>query len=164
MQIENLLKRRKKKPQCAPWGTITAVYLNSLLYHSKRDGIHDTLTANGSLDDIQYANTGCIFWHGRPENRGLPVGWVSIKKNLWCGGTRLAEITGSTWLVNRERVSVTEKKEWLMSQIAVWASSFISIKWLWYLSTPTQMCQEQFVQPRRIKTAFCRDNAASLCT
>lgn len=59
MLIENLQK--KKKHKCAPRGAITAVYLNSVLFHSVCYGIRNAVTANGSLDDVQYAQHGVYF-------------------------------------------------------------------------------------------------------
>lgn len=133
---------------------------------SVRCGMCKTITANGTVDDIQYANMGCVSWQGGPKNRCLPVGWVSIKRNLWCGGTRLAGITGSTCLINWVHVSVTEKKEWLMSPTAPFGPVCFHLnKVIWislhpWQTEPGAVCSAS----EKIKSALCWDNAASLCT
>lgn len=66
MPIGNLYEKKGKKYKCAPTGTITAVYLNSKLFHCVCSPMHSSV--NSSLDCFQYAKEGWIFWQGGLKN------------------------------------------------------------------------------------------------
>lgn len=148
--------------KCAPRGTITAVYLNSVLFHGVLCRMHRIV--NSSLDDIQYANTSWIFWQGGLKNSSA-CGMSEHKEEFMMWRNKAGR---NHWkhLTHKLRACFCQREEGMTNVSDRCLGQFFHLnKSDFDISPPLpKKCQGQFVKLQRIKAALCLDNSSWLCT